>query len=96
VRDEDIGLGAVKLWNDLSWDHPKPEVADGEFLQISNETEEIPLNPLAGNENEQKPQRDEDLNIHWNEDMSSADLAYILYQVPVLVAIHATEMLPRD
>jgi len=26
--------------------------------------------------------------------MSSAELAYILYQVPVLVAVHATEMLP--
>jgi hypothetical protein len=25
--------------------------------------------------------------------MSSAELAYILYQVPVLVAVHASEML---
>ena len=28
--------------------------------------------------------------------MSAADLAYILYQVPVLVAVHASEMLPQE
>ena len=27
--------------------------------------------------------------------MGAADLAYILYQAPVLVAVHAAEMLPR-
>ena len=26
--------------------------------------------------------------------MNAAELAYILYQVPVLVAVHAAEMLP--
>jgi hypothetical protein len=34
-------------------------------------------------------------NIRWNRDMSSADLAYVLFQAPVLVAVHAAEMLPR-
>jgi hypothetical protein len=32
--------------------------------------------------------------VGWNN-ASSADLAYILYQVPVLVAVHASEMLPK-
>jgi hypothetical protein len=34
--------------------------------------------------------------VTWSKDMSSAELAYILYQVPVLVAVHASEMLPRN
>jgi hypothetical protein len=43
-------------------------------------------------------QRDEDLQIRWNSNghsVDAADLAYILYQVPVLVAVHAAEMLPK-
>ena len=40
-------------------------------------------------------QQDEDKNIEWSKDMSSSELAYVLYQVPVLVAVHATEMLPQ-
>jgi hypothetical protein len=28
--------------------------------------------------------------------MSAAELAYILYQAPVLVAVHASEMLPKS
>jgi hypothetical protein len=44
-------------------------------------------------------QRAEDLQIKWNGDghaVDAADLAYILYQVPVLVAVHAAEMLPKN
>ena len=31
----------------------------------------------------------------WSHDMSSAELAYILFQAPVLVGVHASEMLPK-
>jgi hypothetical protein len=31
--------------------------------------------------------------VNWSSDMNAAELAYILYQVPVLVAVHASEML---
>ena len=97
VRDEEFQLNDVKVWNDLSWNHVSPPVADGDFLQINNETEEIQLKPLSlPTEQEKQAQKDEDEEIHWNKNMSSADLAYILYQVPVLVAVHASEMLPRD
>jgi hypothetical protein len=36
----------------------------------------------------------EDKALTWNPGMSSADVAYILYQAPVLIAVHAGEMLP--
>lgn len=95
----DIGqeddVADVKVWNDLSWNHVTPPVSNGDYLQINNQTQPITLQSLAADEPEKKDQRDEDLNIEWNKNMSSADLAYILYQVPVMVGVHASEMLPK-
>jgi hypothetical protein len=38
-------------------------------------------------------QHQEDVSIKWNKDMNAADVAYVLYQAPVLVAVHGAEML---
>jgi hypothetical protein len=35
----------------------------------------------------------DDVAIEWNKDMNAADVAYVLYQAPVLVAVHGAEML---
>ncbi|MEK6154569.1 hypothetical protein WIW50_14965 [Flavobacteriaceae bacterium 3-367] len=96
IADEDAGLDTVKIWNDLSWGHITPPVAEGDFIQINNDTDEIPLKPLAvdNSEDEKLIQKGEDENIVWNKEMNAAELAYVLYQVPVLVAVHASEMLP--
>ena len=51
--------------------------------------------PLEADDPEKTEQKNEDSNITWSKDMSSAELAYVLYQVPVLVAVHASEMLPK-
>jgi hypothetical protein len=97
VPDDDVEISDVKVWNDLSWSHLTPPVSNGDYLQINNETQDITLQELQlPEETEKETQRSEDLNISWNKDMSSADLAYVLYQVPVMVAVHASEMLPRD
>ncbi len=85
----------IELWNDMSWDNLSPSVGDGEFIQINNQTPTITSDqPLENDDDEKKPQQDEDKLISWHKDMNAAELAYILYQVPVLVAVHATEMLP--
>ena len=97
VPGDDDDVNDVKVWNDLSWNHVTPPVSGGAYLQINNATQAIVLKELVlPDEKEKEDQREEDLNIHWNKDMSSADLAYILYQVPVLVAVHGSEMLPND
>ncbi|MCP5046749.1 MAG: hypothetical protein GY940_06230 [bacterium] len=90
--------GRIEVWNDLSWNDITPAVADGEFIQITPATQSITADqPLElPGDSEKKDQQDEDTDIAWHEDMSSAELAYILYQVPVLVAVHASEMLPGD
>ncbi|MBA3315746.1 MAG: hypothetical protein H0T47_20975 [Planctomycetaceae bacterium] len=97
IPDEEVEVNDVKVWNDLSWSHVTPPVADGEFLQISNATQAIVLQPLdLPAEQEKAEQQSEDAAVEWHKDMSAADLAYILYQVPVLVAVHASEMLPQE
>jgi prepilin signal peptidase PulO-like enzyme (type II secretory pathway) len=87
----------VEVWNDLRWQDVTPAVAEGGYLQITAQTETITANqPLESDDDEKTEQRQEDGNITWSRDMSSAELAYVLYQVPVLVAVHAAEMLPQD
>jgi hypothetical protein len=84
----------VEVWNDLRWEDVKPAVAEGSYLQITAQTQTITATqPLEPDDPEKEQQKTEDANITWSKDMSSAELAYILYQVPVLVAVHASEML---
>jgi hypothetical protein len=89
--------GRIEVWNDLSWNDVKPAVAEGGFLRLNAQTQTVRANqPLEPDDAEKQSQHDEDVQIVWSKDMSSAELAYVLYQVPVLVAVHATEMLPKD
>jgi hypothetical protein len=69
----------LNSWNDLTWEHVLPGAPAGKFIEINNSTTAFPL---------VEPQ-----DIKWDKDTNSADLAYILYQVPVMVAVHAAEML---
>lgn len=85
----------INVWNDLSWG--KLGVVDGNFITIDAETSTITLNDPHDNSGlqEKYDQYDEDTHLTWNKDMNAAEVAYILYQVPVLVAVHASEMLPK-
>ncbi len=81
----------VYVWNDLSWEHLQP--TNG-FLEIDKT---ITLTNPQGTPDfaEKKDQYANDLAVKFNPDTNAADLAYILFQVPVLVAVHASEMLRR-
>jgi hypothetical protein len=102
IPKEEVDAAANLTWNDISW----TEVLPGQgVIDAVNPAEAI---ALAANVPPNTPdatsqgfldQRDEDLQIKWNSDghaVDAADLAYILYQVPVLVAVHAAEMLPKN
>jgi hypothetical protein len=99
----DIGNGTnvdadmkIEVWNDLSWKDITPTVENGGFIQITKDTKKISAKQqLELDDAEKKTQQSEDEKITWSKKMSSAELAYILYQVPVLVAVHASEMLPK-
>ncbi|MBE0640345.1 MAG: hypothetical protein IH598_17670 [Bacteroidales bacterium] len=85
--------GKIEIWNDLSWNDLSPSVENGGYIQINNSITIKNQKLQKGNlkENQQK----EDEKIVWDENVSSADLAYILYQVPVMVAVHASKMLSQ-
>ncbi|MCY7351390.1 MAG: hypothetical protein LH606_12105 [Cytophagaceae bacterium] len=85
--------GSIKLWNELHWGHIMPTKVAYEQLEVLNMSQfRTPLlnGPLPSDPDDQA-QRSEDNAHAWGT--QSASLAYILYQAPVKVAVHATEML---
>ena len=86
--------GAVKnYWNDFSWADVMPGLPDGGFL-TATAAPAVALTPPPGSATpDQHHQHSEDIQIHWDASVGAAELAYILYQVPVLVAVHASRML---
>ncbi|WP_456866182.1 hypothetical protein [Galbibacter sp. BG1] len=83
----------IDVWNDLSW---SKVAKDDIFLQINNDTKTISIEDFdPTNEQEKADQNPEDKKIEWSSDMNAAELAYVLYQVPVMIAVHAAEMLPK-
>ncbi|MGW4382492.1 hypothetical protein [Kitasatospora sp. NPDC004531] len=93
--DEPEGpLPPVEVWNDLTWQHVDPDRLG--FIEFGDATH-VPLAPFDGSPDdlEKQQQRAEDNALPlWYSRLSSADIAYILFQAPVMVAIHAQEMLP--
>ncbi len=94
--DQDGAPGGVKhLWNDISWLDAMPGGGPGDVLRPLP-TPGITLTAFPGSPPpDQQTQHDEDVQIQWNDQVTSAELAYVLYQVPVLVAVHSAEMLPK-
>ncbi|MGE5830969.1 MAG: hypothetical protein ACM30G_21790 [Micromonosporaceae bacterium] len=91
----DLDRTRVEVWNDLSW--PDVDPANRGYLALDANTVPVPLlefdNPVE--DAEKAEQHLEDLSLPlWHAGLSSADIAYILFQAPVLMAVHAEEMLP--
>lgn len=87
--------GTQQLWNDLSWEDVLPGGADGSFVQPRTPPPGITLTPPPEDDQEGRQQHAEDIQVTWTGSVSAAEMAYIMYQVPVLVAVHASEMLPE-
>lgn len=86
--------GPLNVWNDLAWPDVA-EAADGGFLRIKEANPPLTLeDPIAPELQEKKQQYQDDKGFSWNADTNAAELAYILFQVPVLVGVHGREMLP--
>ena len=82
----------IQVWNDLSW--LDVTVTNGNINVL--QPPPAPAEPTAQEDLEKHPQWTEDKDVHWNAgSVTSADLAYIFLQAPVLVAFHASEMLPK-
>jgi len=87
----------VETWNDLSW--PNVDPAGHGFIELDAGTAQVPLVPFDNprDDQEKEAQHGEDTSLPlWHAGLSSADLAYILFQAPVLLAVHAQEMLTPE
>lgn len=85
----------LHTWNDLSWADVQPG-PPGSHLQVTAGTPTLSLElPTDPEDAELVPQHEEDKHVAWSSNASAADLAYVLLQVPVRVAVHASEMLTR-
>jgi hypothetical protein len=84
----------IQVWNDLSWPtiQPKPPGAN---IEIATAPATLAVTD-PGSSDEKYPQYLNDKVVKWDRNaMSSAELAYIFFQAPVLVGVHASEMLPK-
>lgn len=77
-------------WNNLSW--KDIETPDGGCIELNKTIGFDSYDTNADQENKPNP---EDIQAKWNPFTNAAELAYILYQVPVLVGVHASRMLPK-
>ena len=85
--------GDLNVWNDLAWDDVAP--APAEFIAVDATAPGRILTQPAALTDPKVPQWNDDKALHWGADLNSSEIAYILYQAPVLVAVHAQEMLGR-
>jgi hypothetical protein len=83
--------GPLEVWNDLAWSDVLPA---GELVGVGATTPTFIL--AAPTEPEKTAQHADDVQVSWGPNMTAADSAYVMYQAPVLVGVHAAEMLtPR-
>jgi len=81
--------GPIQTVNDLAW--PDAGAAEGAFVSAAA-LGSITLAPLGTGDDEKTDQRADDLQVV-AAPVSAARWAYLLFQAPVLVAVHAAEML---
>jgi hypothetical protein len=84
----------LNVWNDLSWPDVQPG-PPGSHIEIATAPAAFNLITPSGADQEKDVQFQDDKKVAWSRDMSAAELAYILFQAPVLVGVHASEMLPK-
>jgi hypothetical protein len=84
--------GALEVFDELTWDDAMPGGGPGEFLSAAS-LGSVPLAPVPSGDPEGKlPQHRDDEKVG-AEPASSARWAYLLFRAPVMVAVHAGEML---
>lgn len=87
------GPATLNTWNDLAWN--RFQSGAGETASIASAPDTLSIT-VPSSANEQFDQAQEDAKIVWDKaTVSSAELAYILFQAPVLVGVHAVEMLAK-
>ncbi|MDQ6805327.1 MAG: hypothetical protein M3065_10255 [Actinomycetota bacterium] len=79
---------ALEIFDELTWDDALPGGAPGAFLPAGT----LGNIGLTAADPEKKVQHDDDVKVNAAA-ISSARWAYLLYRAPIMVAVHADEML---
>lgn len=84
----------INVWNDLSWPDVAPGMADGAPLRIGGIPALTLQAPTDASVLDKDEQWQQDRHLPIDANLSSAELAYISLQTPVIMAVHASELLP--
>ncbi len=82
----------INTWNDLAWSDVLNTYTPGGFLRVGEKTITLTDPGVSG---EEEQQYTEDSRFRWQANTHAAELAYILFQMPVLMGVHAAEMLKK-
>jgi len=85
----------INVWNDLAWPDVAPSVADGKHVQVAGIPPRTLVEP-TGSDIEKHEQWEFDRQVPLDAQVSAAELAYIALQTPVIMAVHASELLPNQ
>ncbi|HEV8444754.1 MAG TPA: hypothetical protein VGQ27_14820 [Steroidobacteraceae bacterium] len=85
----------INVWNDLAWPDIVPALADGAFIKVAAIPPRTLVEP-TGSDIEKHDQWESDRFVPLDAQVSAAELAYISLQTPVIMAVHASEMLPAE
>ena len=85
----------VNIWNDLAWPDVVPALSDGATIKVADIPSRTLVEP-TGAAVEKHEQWEHDRHVPWDATRSAAELAYVSLQTPVIMAIHASELLPRQ
>jgi hypothetical protein len=85
-------LATLNTWNDLSLAEVTANPSTATFLRPGEKSIAL-VDPGAASPAEQRKQYLEDRAFQWRGDTQAAEVAYILFQLPVMMAVHAAEML---
>lgn len=89
--DVERGSTDTAVWSDIAWS----DIAmDGTTSFLKAQQAHALTEPGAADERHEQWQ--DDHQVAWSATTHAGDLAYILYQLPVMVAVHAADMLPRS
>lgn len=88
----------LNTWSDVAWEDVAPGLPEGGFLEITGSMHTLPPltppgDPAQAEYEEELEQHGEDKQVSWSSAADAADVAYVTFQVPVMVAVHASEML---
>jgi len=97
VPAADGGNQQLISWNDLDWSRVVPaEEGVIDVLHLPAPLHLPASPPPSDGDTEQEgqlTQYKDDIHVPWNNNIDAAALAYILYQVPMMVCTHASQML---